>query len=406
MQTALKTIAALCSAGTMAGCAFNQTTPEVRIAPTLQVHHSYESADGYYALGRYYHGSQRFGQAMDAYRKARMLDPSHVKAANAMAILYTERGEFEKAIALFHELIGKSTDDVYLFSNLGYAYYLKGDYTSALPFFEKATVLDPKNVRAWNNLGNALEKIGELERAHRMHMHAREVESGKASEASSVLATTSQRSASAMMTAEVINSGTSRMKEDLTAKAIANNNSPKIGRTETELRTEVSQVGPSIFEIHQAGTVRHHGELRRDLPLSEHYRGSVPIKDAHANDVAGTVRTFVSVRVEVSNGNGITGMAKSVGKFIGGGELKVVRLTNQRRFNVPVTRVEYKEGYEQTARTLAEGLGQSVVVQPNASGFNADVRVVLGRDNSDVNALRASYLGRIKKMAAANFSAN
>lgn len=97
-------------------------------------------------------------------------------------------------------------------------------------------------------------------------------------------------------------------------------------------------------------------------------------------------------RLEISNGNGITGMAKTIASIVNGRGALVVRLTNQPTFRVPSTRIEYKEGHEQAARTFAQGLGMPVAVEQSDIGARADVRLILGRDMLDVKLVRKNYL--------------
>lgn len=86
-------------------------------------------------------------------------------------------------------------------------------------------------------------------------------------------------------------------------------------------------------------------------------------------------------RVEVSNGNGVNGMARRVGSYLKDSGFAATRLTNQQGFGVTVTRVEYRNGYESEARQIAAAMPGSVTV---ASGANLrrdiSVRLVLGRD--------------------------
>jgi Flp pilus assembly protein TadD len=349
MKTSMKTIAAVCSAGALAGCAGNQKTAETTIVPAMKVQHSYESADGYYTLGRYYHGARRYEEALKAYRHALSLESGHTKAANAMAVLHAERGDFQTANDMLRQLVEAAPDAAHLLSNLGHVYFLKGDYQSALPILEKATALDPTNARAWSNLGSTLEKLGDTSGAQRVFARTQDVEHGRPLRATDRV----------VGTVSVLASKVSRA---VTAPA------------EIGARTEISKVGPNIYEVQNVGIV--------------------PVERNALSD-ANKARLSVPVRVEVSNGNGIHGMAKAVGKLIERGELKVVRLTNQSRFAVSTTRVEYKDGFEKSAYEIAEGFGQPAMVKlENTGGFNVDVRVVLGKDLPNTGAIRTQYMER------------
>lgn len=86
-------------------------------------------------------------------------------------------------------------------------------------------------------------------------------------------------------------------------------------------------------------------------------------------------------RVEVSNGNGITGMAKRIKGVLGRYGIAVSRLTNDRPFKQQDTKIQYRAGYEQAAESLKLALrGHAVVVPVSNLSGNTDVRLVLGKD--------------------------
>jgi LytR cell envelope-related transcriptional attenuator/TPR repeat len=85
--------------------------------------------------------------------------------------------------------------------------------------------------------------------------------------------------------------------------------------------------------------------------------------------------------VEVSNGNGTSGMAKSVGQQLASAGVKVSRLTNQVPYGEFTTRVEYRPGHEQAALDLSWRVpGRPPVVASIALRKDIDVRLVLGRE--------------------------
>ncbi|MDB5951099.1 MAG: hypothetical protein JWR65_2954, partial [Massilia sp.] len=84
-------------------------------------------------------------------------------------------------------------------------------------------------------------------------------------------------------------------------------------------------------------------------------------------------------RLEIRNGNGVTGMARSLARKMGDPSLRVVRLSNAKGFNVEQTRIEYLGGFREAAARLAERFGNASVTEV-ASCNNADMRLVIGRD--------------------------
>jgi hypothetical protein len=86
-----------------------------------------------------------------------------------------------------------------------------------------------------------------------------------------------------------------------------------------------------------------------------------------------------SAMLEIRNGNGVTGMAKSLSRQMGDPNLKVVRLTNEKGFNVPQTRVEYQPGFRPAAQRLAQRFDNAAVVEVS-NCKKTDMRLVIGRD--------------------------
>ena len=99
-----------------------------------------------------------------------------------------------------------------------------------------------------------------------------------------------------------------------------------------------------------------------------------------------SMRTSVAVaesayRLEISNGNGVTGMAKRVSELLGRQGIPVHRLTNQQPYRQMMTSIQYRDGFEREAENLKERLhGYAVVARVDTPRPRVDIRVVLGKD--------------------------
>jgi tetratricopeptide (TPR) repeat protein len=129
-------------------------------------------ADEAYLMGRQHQLARSSAEALRLYHAALLTDPQHVNARNGLATVLAEQGDFAAAIPLWQGLIAQSGNAAWLYSNLGYAYYLDGQYTAAKEAQERACLLDPANAQAWQRLSATLEKIGDLARALRMQRQA------------------------------------------------------------------------------------------------------------------------------------------------------------------------------------------------------------------------------------------
>ena len=287
-------------------------------------------AEHAYLVGRTHHLERRPEQALRYYQAALQVAPAHVDARNGLASLYAEQGELDKAIGLWEALTASATgpESAYMVSNLGYAYFLRGDLASAQAALEKACLLDPLNYRAWHHLGNVLGRAGDHQRAEVMYRQAAAL-LGHDFKADYALAPQSGVAAidSALRAA--------REKDDS-------------GWAQTEVR----QTEGGVFI------------LRR-----------VEADGAVALAAAPSSRAMLEIR----NGNGVGGMARKLARSMDRGSTRVVRLTNQKGYGVQHSRVEYSLAFKGTAQRLAQRLGATQLVQvDNVAG--ADIRLIIGRD--------------------------
>ncbi|PWF55196.1 LytR C-terminal domain-containing protein [Massilia glaciei] len=315
------------------------------------------SADDAYVLGRQHHIAGRAAPAARYYQAALASGPGHVNARNGLATLLAERGEFRQAIAIWQALTADTArasgaGAAFLFSNLGYAHLLSGDYEPALTALEKACVLDPLNARAWRHMGGALAKLGQGGRAELMYKQARALEKHD-------------------------------FKADIRAvgpRAGAVAAGPGEGRAGQHwASTELRQTSAGVFELHRVGA----GSGAAAMPATSAARVDLlpPVAALvpAAASAASAARDGARHTLEIRNGNGVTGMARALGRRIDGAEVRVVRLSNHPGYGVRKTRVEYQSGLREAARQLAGRFGPAALVEVDGER-RADMRLVIGRD--------------------------
>lgn len=351
--TMLKRLSALCAGAMLLACA------DLAGRFAIPGQEAARSADDAYVTGRNHHLARRYEDALRAYKAALALDPAHVNARNGLATIYAERRAFAQAIPIWRGLTDKVTmssgpASAYLFSNLGYAYFLSGDYENAALTLEKACLLDPLNHRAWQHLGETLEKLGQAQRAQDMF-----------------------RQAAALQ------------QHDLRADYAAAGGSA-VPAIDAALKTATRPEGEwAATEI----TRRVDGllELRRVAPAAapaQVQTNPVPAPAAPAAPAAPEAPEASAPAVallEIRNGNGVNGMARSLKLKIDDPGFKVVRLTNEKGFNVRHTRVEYQRPFRGAAERLARRFDNASVVE--VGHFKkADLRLVIGRDLARADA--------------------
>ncbi|WP_029770636.1 LytR C-terminal domain-containing protein [Pseudogulbenkiania sp. MAI-1] len=357
----------LCTAPLLQSCESTPPKQAWTMKPVMQVRHSNESPSAYYQLGRYYQGQNRLDKAVSAFRKALELDSQYAEAHNALGALYATQGKFDLAIAEFQAALVSSPNTAHFHNNLGYAYYLQGRYAEAAPVFDKAAALNPGDARISNNLGLTLAKLGQPRQAREAFMLA----AARSAEASAPTPgpdttgeTATARTAPLSLPkdqgviAPAISTPLARAPlptaKPLAAPAEAPRTAPKPDMT-------LVQSSPNRYEL------RHNvDEPATVLALQEAI--SAP-------------RLRLKARFEVANGNGVTGMAKRVGRVLADKGFPSARLTNQKPFRQPVTLVEYRKGFASEAERLSASLpAKPMIKERNSLRSSTDIRLVLGKD--------------------------
>ena len=345
MQThrTLKHISVVCASTLLLACADVGRQPDAApAAPTVDANRAYDH-------GRQHHLAGRYNEAIAAYRTALAASPRHVGARNALAAAYARQGNFAQAIpiwrALTDELAPGGPDGAYLFANLGYAYLLGGDLHNAVAALEKACVLDPLDHRAWSNLGEGLRRLGQDERAALM---LRQAEALRQHDFRGDYAAAGGTAVAAI------------------EAAVATPARPDAGWAATEVRTAAD------------GTL----ELLR-VPAQARLAQTAPPRPASPAPPA----RLDLVLLEIRNGNGVTGMARSLSRQVVGDGLQVTRLSNEMGFQVRHTRIEHHADFRLAAERLAERLGgagngyaEPVQILQVDNCKPTDMRLVLGQD--------------------------
>lgn len=99
----------------------------------------------HYYLGICYYGKGLTKEAASEFKRAVDLKPDYSEAHNYLGLIYTESGRFEDAIAEFRAALANLLYETpsFAMSNLGWAYYKKGDYNAALGQYQEILNRDP-----------------------------------------------------------------------------------------------------------------------------------------------------------------------------------------------------------------------------------------------------------------------
>ena len=132
-------------------------------------------------------------------------------------------------------------------------------------------------------------------------------------------------------------------------------------------RTQVRQLGAALVEV-----LRIVPAPAKAMAMP----GPAPVPGKPANPAAAMP---APVRLEISNGNGVSGAAARLARSLSVDGFKTVRLTNVKHFDVPISRIEYQREQQVMAESLSERLGLPLKAQSEKSP-QVDMRIVLGHD--------------------------
>jgi type IV pilus assembly protein PilF len=118
-------------------------------------------------LGLVFMAKEKYDLAVTHFQKAVELNPDYSLAKNNLGSAYLVLKEWDKAIAVLEPLTGDLLYGTphYPLSNLGWAYYNKGDYKKARKYLEEALELKPDFAIAQLNLGRTYLATGRLHQA-------------------------------------------------------------------------------------------------------------------------------------------------------------------------------------------------------------------------------------------------
>jgi type IV pilus biogenesis/stability protein PilW len=118
-------------------------------------------------LGLVYMAKDKFDRAVAHFEKAIELQPDYSLAKNNLGSAYMIRKEWDKAIPILEDVTG---DMLYAtphfpLTNLGWAYFNKGDYDKAQRYLKQALKLKPDFFLARLHMGQTLLATGRLHQA-------------------------------------------------------------------------------------------------------------------------------------------------------------------------------------------------------------------------------------------------
>jgi tetratricopeptide (TPR) repeat protein len=359
----------------LAGCA--APAPEAmtwRLAPNYRLSSTEASAaQGYTALARQYEGERRWREARDAWRKAALAAPQDADIQNELGMAEASQGLYGNAVTALQRAVALAPERAALLNNLGYALLLDGRSDEAKSVLQAALARNPEHPLARANLGRidqlavaVAPVVTPAQTTATLTTPTKEPEKTQ----TAVLAMESPPS---MTASSPPATAAARLQTapNLVPLQVRNTYSQPADPGETLVPVAAAAAAPPPIPSAEAL-----------LPAAEAPQPAARVQPVQSQPVTLSAWQAAKPRVEIANGNGVTGMAARLGGWMSAhGMAQNTRLSNALPFNTVTTVVHYRVGYFAAAQELAARLPNRATLAAAPGGaLKADVRVVLGHD--------------------------
>ncbi len=389
--------------------------------------------DSHYLLACYYQERGRHPEAIQEFIKVISIDPAYVKAYNGMGISYDLLKDSPQAVECYQKAIQLNPNLDYVQNNLGYSYLLQGKFDEAVSALKRAIALNEGERRFHNNLGLAYATSGQLDLAleefklagepSRAHYNVARFyqEKGLFQLAQFHYATALKLDPSfshARAALKAVNALARIFGQPPQEEKLKEEREPEpflFGKMEPERpdssTCSVDPERPTAESDFQAGRPDWSGEMGGEqihlsdatarteslnVPLqigepqkfqepvlfenpSMKTEASLPFDQSREKKPSTSLK---GIGIEISNGNGMNGMARRVGHYLTEKGIEVNRLTNASHFNHGETKLYYQEGYQEVASYLAEQLPipNQMKEEKRFERPNIRIKVLIGKD--------------------------
>jgi Tfp pilus assembly protein PilF len=392
-------------------------------------------AERHYGLGCYLQERKKHKPAIEEFRTAVEINPRNAKAYNAMGVSYDALGAHSRAVESYTAALAIDQKLDYVLNNLGYSYLLQDRLDLAIENFKKALDLDSDNERYRNNLGLAYAKRGQYDaafaefersgdeaRAHynvaqlyyrkgryrEAEVHFAEASALKPSDPDSGRGLKAAGSLGEILAKDekvlektgdtTVHTAEARVKEyneggfyAIPPEALEKTERPEIvlvadlieKRDNPPIQRDINPVLPpalaaiKVREGAREEAVRILEEESLKLYDEAQALELLALQSEELENARGS-----RVRIEVSNGNGVNYMARTVGNFLKRNGVILMYLSNAPHFNHEETKIYYSRGHFREACQLAQKLvgRQSLEEVPTLRGGKAEIRILIGKD--------------------------
>lgn len=337
----------------LAGPGFSATRGQttdmpVKVAKAPALNTAMPSSTALFSMGLAAHGTGQLALASQRYEEVLKLLPEHVGALNALAVIYAQSDRTDEALKLFARASALAPGAAHIFNNTGYALLRTGRLDEAEIALKQALGLDPTNLQTQQNLA--------------------------------LVASAKAEHKSADQAVQAVSSDTGDKSE-----------------------TRLVRVAPNVFELQMSTDA-----LAKALaPVQQQATGTSPtvalISETTPSPAAMAAGDALrGVRLEVSNGVGITKLARRTADRLATAGVSTARLTNALPYRQVKTEIQYVPGLAMAAQALQSRMPVATQAVPtNRLNARVQVRLVLGHDMAG-SAIAAWLDGQETQQVATN----
>ena len=330
-------------------------------------------------LGFAYLLSDNYDSAIDAFQKAIALNNENKRFHNNLGLAYAKSGQFDLALEQFRV----TGDEFSAYYRLGQILYREGNYDMAFQYSEKAY-----HARASAQIMSSMPDSEKTKNTDAV-IRPTKVDSEFTSSARS------SAPAGAALKSDAENRGDEKSALSADSKQYQMPADERSGLKPVIIRKSIHEV-PGFADPHDQRTAharqpdlpdkesaiegRNPGNLSEDeparaTPSEDVIKGSKDEKRPEKN-------TIVEVEIEVSNGNGVDGMAQRLGRYLKDRGFKVTRLENANSFSHEKTKIFYYNGHLQEVQQLLQKMPGHLdiesAIELKRSGNR--IKILIGKD--------------------------
>jgi Flp pilus assembly protein TadD len=351
----------------------------------------YGEAEAKYRMARYLQKNNKHKIAIEELKEVLLIDPFFAKAYNALGVSYDQFREFQSAIHSYKLAIKLNPKLDYVYNNLGVSFLLNGDYDRAIDAFRKAIALDEQNKRFRNNLGLAYTKKGAYEQALAQFRIAGDeftannklgqilFKEGKYEIARKY----SAKSFQAKTSSDITLSAPNTIKETdpkVKAKIILKSNRQEPELNQQQDQTAVKRISANLN--HKSGQCGLSGALVISDNKIPSKKSNIEVHKISSKVQRKNKDSTAEVKIEVSNGNGVNGMANRLKNYLRQKGYKVTRSNNANCFNHEATKILYYYSQAQDVARLLQEIpvtcDKKNLIELEHSGNH--IKILIGKD--------------------------